>query len=279
MSSRSEPIGPTAHYTGYTWYRQGWSHPALVTQRGRLLHLASRPLLAGLQLIGGASLESILVARHRAIDGLLGQAIADGRIGQVIEVAAGLSPRGWDFMRRHGSRLRYIEADLPLMAAAKRRRLAAIGPLPPGHEVVDLDALADEGPQSLAALARRLDPQQGTAIITEGLLNYFSRDEVLGMWRRFAQVLSGFPQGLYFSDLHLQQGNRSPMTGVFSRILGRYVRGGVHFHFNDAAEAEAALRDCGLSGARVCDPRQLPGAERLAFGPGIERVKIVVASV
>jgi len=275
--SRPEPISPTAHYTGYVWYRQGWSHPALVTPRGRLLYGFSRPLLAAAQSVGGSSLEAFLVARHRAIDALLTQAIAEGRVSQVIEIAAGLSPRGWDFMRRHPGRLRYIEADLPLMAAAKRRRLAAIGPLPAGHEVVDFDALAERGPQSLAQLAQRLDPRQGTAIITEGLLNYFDRDAVLGMWRRYATALSGFPQGLYLSDLHLRREHRDALTVFFSGLLGRYVRGGIHFHFGDAAEAAQALRQAGFGAAQVQDPRRLPGAERLEFGPGAGRVSIVVA--
>lgn len=275
--TRSEPISPTAHYTGYVWYRQGWSHPALVTPRGRLFYTMSRPLLAAAQGVGGASLEAILVARHRAIDTLLEQAIAEGQMSQVIEVAAGLSPRGWAFMRRHPGRLRYIEADLPRMAAAKRRRLAAIGPLPAGHEVVDFDALADRGPQSLAQLAQRLDPRQGTAIITEGLLNYFDRDAVLGMWQRFAAALSGFPQGLYLSDLHLHGGNRDALTAFFGSLLGRYVRGGIYFHFSDASEATQALRQAGFGEAQVRDPRQLPGAATLEFGHGVDRVSIVIA--
>src|SRR6185436_10973917 len=99
----------------------------------------------------------MLLARHRAIDHLLDRAIADGRVGQVIEIAAGLSPRGWRFTERHQD-LTYLEADLPDMAARKRAILAEVGPESPRHRVVDVDALADVGPTSIAAIAATLDP-------------------------------------------------------------------------------------------------------------------------
>ncbi len=61
------------------------------------------------------------------------------------------------------------------MVALKQRLLADGGLLTPGHSVVALDALADSGPQSLAALAKTLDPKVGTAIVTEGLMNALLR--------------------------------------------------------------------------------------------------------
>ena len=79
------------------------------------------------RLLGGPTLESYLLARHRAIDCLLEQAIERHGVTQVIEVAAGLSPRGWRFSRRYGSGLTYVEADLPDMAERKRRALERIG--------------------------------------------------------------------------------------------------------------------------------------------------------
>ena len=60
----------------------------------------------------------MLLARHHLIDHRLHAAIESGRVGQVIEVAAGLSPRGWRFASRYGSRLTYLEADLPATAGA-----------------------------------------------------------------------------------------------------------------------------------------------------------------
>ncbi|HSW15330.1 MAG TPA: class I SAM-dependent methyltransferase [Solimonas sp.] len=273
MTRTSAAISPTAHYTGYTWFDHGLSHPALVTPIGRWLYDGLRPLNALFRATGRPTLPGFLLARHRAMDQLLDAAIEEGRVTQVIEIAAGLSPRGWDFKRRHGARLRYIEADLPKMAEHKLRRLERGGLLSPGHRVATLDALADEGPQSLAALATKLDPTQGLAIVTEGLLNYFDRAAVEGMWRRFAGVLGQFPQGLYLSDLHLGEANRSVATQAFSAVLSGFVRGRVHLHFDAAAEAEAALQAAGLPGAQLHDPRQL--LSPAAAGPGAELVRVV----
>ena len=108
-----------------------------------------RPINAVSSTLGGPSLESYLLARHRAIDALLDKAIDEHGVTQVIEVAAGLSPRGWRFTQRYGDRLTYIEADLPGMAARKRRALAAMGSLNDRHRVTEVDALRDRGPDSI----------------------------------------------------------------------------------------------------------------------------------
>ena len=40
-------IGPTAHYTGYVWARNGLSHPELSTTEGRVLFDSLQPCHAG----------------------------------------------------------------------------------------------------------------------------------------------------------------------------------------------------------------------------------------
>src|SRR5438094_340621 len=108
--SGSETISPTAHYTGYVWARNGLSHPQLQTLEGRVLFEALRPTMSVSRLLGAPSLEDYLMARHTAIDALLERAIEAGEISQVVEVAAGLSPRGWRFSQLYGARLTYVEA-------------------------------------------------------------------------------------------------------------------------------------------------------------------------
>ena len=274
----SDAISPTAHYTGYVWYRHGLSHPGLVTPEGRALYHTLRPLNFGSRSLGGPTLEGFLLARHRAIDALLDQAIQSGAVGQVIEVAAGLSPRGWDFARRYGKRIHYVEADLPEMAQRKRDRLAAAGLKTPQHRVVALDALADEGELSLAALAQSLGPEQGLAIISEGLLNYFDTAAVLGMWRRFATVLKSFSKGVYYSDLHLASDNRGAQTRAFGKMLGGFVRGRVYLHFGSVAEAQAALRHSGFSTARLISPEPQAMARGVIDRKGAALVKVIQAA-
>src|SRR4051812_37384532 len=182
----SAGISPTAHYTGHVWNRNGLSHPQLGTREGRVFFDVLAPTMTVSRLLGGPTLEGVLLARHRIIDDLLARAIDEGRVSQVVEVACGMSPRGWRFAQRYGERIVYVEADLPDMAERKREALERMDSLSAGHRVVEIDALRDDGPRSLAELAGTLQPERGLAIVTEGLLTYFADDDVLGMWRRFA---------------------------------------------------------------------------------------------
>lgn len=273
----SDRISPTAHYTGYTWVHHGLSHPAFATREGRLFHASLEPVAAVSRRLGLPTLEGLLLARHHAIDRRLIDAIESGAVGQVIEIAAGLSPRGWDFSRRFKGRLNYVEADLPDMAARKRRLLAGAGLQTPQHHIVDLDALADDGPLSLAHLAGSLDPGKGLAIVTEGLLNYFPEDAVRGMWARFARTLQRFPRGLYLSDLHLAADNGGVLVGSAVKLLSTFVRGAVHLHFDGAEAARAALTEAGFTRADLIQPAAQPGRGGAVDTAGARMVRVVVA--
>jgi O-methyltransferase involved in polyketide biosynthesis len=271
----ADRIGPTAHYTGYVWARNGLSHPELETREGRVLFDSLQPWMLVSRAAGGATLETYLLARHRAIDALLEHAIERGEVSQVIEVACGLSPRGWRFARRFGSRLTYVEADLPEMAERKRAALERIGSLGDHHRVQEVDALRDDdGPGSLAAIAAELDAGEGLAIITEGLLGYLSTDAVAGVWRRFARTLDGFAAGRYISELHLG-GALTPQVRVFRLLLSAFVRGRVYLHFSDAREAEEALLAAGFRDAHVRPAVEVAGDDR---GPGSRLANILEAS-
>ncbi len=249
-------IGPTAHYTSEVWVRSGLSDRALSTPLGAVLHAALLPFdaLYG-RLSGRPNLDAMLLARHRALDGLLEREIAAGRVGQVIEIAAGLSGRGCRFARRFPE-LRYVETDLPDMAARKRRVLDETGLRGPNHEVRTLDALADAGPASPGAVAAALDGSRGLAIVSEGLLSYLPRDAVLALWRRVAATLGRFPHGVYLSDVHLALDVEGMWAAELFRMgLGIFARGPVRYHFASADEVVKALRAAGFAEAHVYDPR------------------------
>jgi len=248
--SPAETISPTAHYTGYVWARNGLSHPELESREGRILYEALRPMMGVNAALGRGTLEAYLLARHRAIDALLERAVEQRGVAAVIEVAAGLSPRGWRFTQRYGERLTYVEADLPGMAERKRQALERIGSLSEHHRVRVLDALSHDGPESLAAVAAELDSGAGLAIITEGLLGYLPRDAVEDIWRRFATVLDGFWSGAYISDIHLGA-VQDAQVRVFRLLLSAFVRGRVYLHFDSPQEVVAALRAAGFSSAEV----------------------------
>jgi len=267
-------ISPTAHYTGYVWARNGLSHPELSSVEGRALFESLRPVLIFSRALGGASLEPYLLARHLAIDKLLEQAIEQHGITQVLEVACGLSPRGWRFSERYGDRITYVEADLPEMADRKRRALERMGSLGEHHRVEEVDALSDDGPDSIGALASGLRAEGGLAIITEGLLGYLPRDEVEKLWRRFAVVLGTFSHGRYLADLHVGD-VQTPQVRVFRVLLSAFVRGRVFLHWGSAAQARAALRAAGFASAAVHRAATLAPEAR---GPGAGMAHIIEAS-
>jgi O-methyltransferase involved in polyketide biosynthesis len=272
-----ETISPTAHYTGYVWFAHGQSHDAFATRTGRLFYRALRGPNLIAQRLGLASLDGMLLARHRLIDLRLQHAIDAGEIQQIVEIAAGLSPRGWRFATRYADRITYLEADLPGMLAHKRRILAALGGPPAHHRTAEIDALADIGPTSLQAVCAALDPAKGTAIVTEGLVNYFEHDVLLAMWRRFAMVLRRFPRNLYLSDIVLRDDNRGPISTGFSWLLSAFVRGRVHMPFATAEEAQAALDRAGLVG-RLLDPRDFASEIADLEPAGAGRVRIIEAA-
>ncbi len=266
-------ISPTAHYTAYVWYRAGMSFAPLATPLGRALHVALRPMNLAYERLGTRpDLDMMLLARHRVLDAWLEAEIASGRVGQVLEIAAGLSPRGATFVRRHPG-LVYVEGDLPDMAADKRRRLAGAGLLAEGHRIVTLDALAAEGPTSLAEVAaRELDPERGLAIVTEGLLSYFDLAAVRGMWARFAALLARHGSGAYLADLNLAGDLAGMRSGlVFRRLLEVFARGRVHLHFEGEAEARAALALAGFDDVELRTPQEVAGVDV----PGRDRRHVV----
>ncbi len=278
--SGSEAVSPTAHYTGYVWFRNGLSDPALATAQGRILFDSLQPSMLVSRTLGGPTLEGYLLARHVAIDALLTRAIEEDGITQVIEVAAGLSPRGLRFHDRYGGRVTYVEADLPAMAARKERALEQAHALSPTHRVAELDALRDSGERSLAAVAQDLDPERGLVIITEGLLGYLPTGAVTALWERFAATLGRFRAGRYLSDLHLG-GAQTPTIRAFRIVLSAFVRGRVHLHFTDSDAAQAALRVAGFDQAtvrRAADIVAAAGEADRAAKPGARLAHIIEAS-
>lgn len=271
-----ETISPTAHYTGYVWYAHGQSHEAFATRTGRILYQALRAPNVAAHTLGWPTLEGMLVARHRLIDLRLTRAIDDGEISQVIEVAAGLSPRGWRFRNRYGDRITYVEADLPGMIERKRRILAEVGGETAHHRTAEINALVDDGPTSIDALAAALDQTRGTAVITEGLINYFHREHVVAMWRRFARALRRFPTARYYSDIILGEANRGALMNGFGFLLGKFVRGRVYTDFVDANDATAALASAKLD-AKLLDPRDFTGDLPNLELAGAGRVRIIEA--
>ena len=280
-SESTARISPTAYYTGHVWCRNGLSHPALDTREGAALFTMLRPVMrAGRAVTRGVALEEMLLQRHKIIDHLLAREIDAGRVGQVLELAAGMSGRGVRFTRRYGSSgLRYVEGDLPAMAERKRGRLSAAGLDRPGHDVVAIDVLTDEGPMSLAEATRDLfDPREGIAVITEGLLSYFDTPTTERLWARIARFVEPFAGNVYLSDLHLGGRMNRPAVAVFRRMLQVFARGRTHVHFVEECEVAPALKKHGFARAVVHRPADWEAELGLPGVGGMEAVQVLEAS-
>lgn len=268
-------VSPTARFTGAVWRRYGLSPTAL--------HPRSERLLADALRLGGPlgrrlPLEGMLRARHCALDALLARAIAEGRVAQVVELAAGHSARGWRMKQRFGSALRYVETDLPAMARVKRRLLADAGLLSAGHEVRALDATRTTGATSLSALLAEGDRRGGVALISEGLLNYLPLQAVDTLWQSAARGMRDYADSLYLSDIYLPEDNADLATRGFIAGLSVAVRGAVRLHFADERSAlDRAHRD-GWRHAELLHPGETGLPRPILEATGVQRVRILQAS-
>ena len=264
-------ISPTAHYTGYVWAHTGLGPGELATLEGRVMYAGLQPLNWISDRLGGPTLPGALLSRHRRIDDLLTEGIESGRISQVVEIASGMSPRGYRFTQRYDvDALTYVEADLPGMVARKKKALARLSSSP-SHRVVEVDALRDRGPGSLEELLGGLDQTSGLAIVTEGLVNYLPTDLVLGLWSRVAAGLSSFEHGTYLSDYFFPGTISAPLERVAGGLLGVFVRSGTYLHFEDEASLSNALRTAGFAAVTVHHPEDT-GPEELRRSGATVRV-------
>lgn len=269
-------ISPTALYTGQVWQTTGRSIPELKSMPASALHLALAPTMFVSRSFGGPTLEDFLLARHDLIDHHLTELIESGKVTQIIEIAAGLSPRGSRFVERYGDKITYIEADLPGMVAQKKKLLATRLRACPNHHIKVVDAFAEQGAHSLDGLAMQLDTSQGLAVVTEGLLNYFDKDSVQNLWTRISSTLAQFQQGAYLSDIHLQAQNSDPLAQAFVAGLGIFVRGKVHLHFETGGHLQVAMEELGMA-CQVLKPSDFAAQIPACSGKGADFCRILFA--
>ena len=101
--SKHRHISFTAHYTGYIWYQMGISHEALATSKGKSLAYLVHPLESWAEKYVGGSMRTTLKQRHTMLDHDLEKLIQENPDLQVLEIACGLSPRGWWFRQHYPS--------------------------------------------------------------------------------------------------------------------------------------------------------------------------------
>ncbi|MFC3680389.1 class I SAM-dependent methyltransferase [Bacterioplanoides pacificum] len=272
-------ISISAHYTGYIWYKHGLSAPGFVTTMGRIANAALTPVNAFLRLVAGADIDVFLLQRHSVIDHQVEQLIEQQGVEQVLELACGLSPRGYRLTQKY-PQLHYIEGDLPGMAQRKQALLADISQTDK-HQVFACNILEQHGEQSIQALLDKLDPGKKTLIVTEGLVNYFDLATIRGVWARMASGLKQFPAGYYVTDLYPDFVHHPSYKYVqfAQKLVGFFTRGQWPLHYRSDEAIESGFKQDGFSDVRVHDPAEFYGQLNVPQAKTQTLVRIIRASV
>lgn len=231
--SEHRHISFTAHYTGYIWYKMGISHPVFATQKGKVLAKLLHPLEAWAEKNVGGSMRSTLKQRHQMIDQHLTQLIQQHPNLQVLEIATGLSPRGWNF-RQKFPHIDYRELDLPSMARIKNQALQQVDSNSP--EVLSVDLFSPD----FAAVFQLFDPSRPLVVISEGLINYFNKDMLLLLLKAIATQADHFSELHYLTDVYPEPVKNKLANFIWScsKLLKWLSRSAFTFHFPAPKDAK-----------------------------------------
>ena len=247
--SQHRHISFTAHYTGYIWYQMGISHPAFATAKGKSLAMLANPVEAIAEKYVGGSMRTTLKDRHTLLDDHLKQLIEQYPDLQVLEIAAGLSPRGWWF-RSHYPEIEYRELDLPAMAQTKQSALQQIDSNSP--EVLSADLFTED----FARAFEVFDPSRPLVIISEGLINYFDKALLSQLLRSIIQYGQEFEKLYYLTDLYPEpvKNKLAKVIWSSSRLLKFMSRSAFTFHFVSPLEVKAFFKNAGFDQVEVIQP-------------------------
>ena len=271
-------ISISAHYTGYIWYKNGLSHQQFVTPMGRAAYWALKPMNGFMQLMVGASIDTFLLQRHFVLDHLVEQAIEEG-YEQVVELAAGLSSRGYLIKQAHPS-VHYVEGDLPGMSARKAELLDKLG-RQPGHITQPCNILDESGAHSIETLLAGLDKSKKTLIITEGLVNYFDLETIRKVWSRMAVALKDFPQARYITEVYpkLEQHPSYRYVKVAQKVVGFFTQGEYPLHYNSNEAMQQGFLEDGFAQVNVTAPEDYYDKLDMPTSSRQSLVRLVVADV
>ncbi|ATU44425.1 leucine carboxyl methyltransferase [Acinetobacter junii] len=249
--SKHRHISFTAHYTGYIWYQMGISHPVFATAKGKTLAALVHPIESWAEKYVGGSMRTTLKQRHTMLDQHLEDLIQKHPDLQVLEIACGLSPRGWWFRQHHPS-IRYRELDLPDMAATKQAALQQIET--DADDVLSVDLFTE----AFASAFTVFDPHRPLVVISEGLINYFEKPLLQQLIQAIANYGRDFKQLHYLTDLYPEPTQNKLATIIWnsSRLLKWMSRSAFSFHFKTPKEVEHFFHEAGFHQVIVQQPKQ-----------------------
>lgn len=247
--SKHRHISFTAHYTGYIWYQMGISHPLLATSKGKTLAMIAHPIESWGEKYVGGSMRTTLKERHTMLDDRLRQLIEQYPNLQVLEIAAGLSPRGWWF-RQHYPMIDYRELDLPDMANTKQTALKQIDGKSP--DVLSVDLFTEDFKNAFTVF----DQNRPLIVISEGLINYFTKDLLQQLIQSIALYGKDFKAFHYLTDLYPEPVKNKLAKVIWnsSKLLKVMSRSSFSFHFISPEEVRNFIHQAGFKNIQVIQP-------------------------
>ena len=248
--SEHRHISFTAHYTGYIWYSMGISHPVFATSKGKMLAKLVHPLESWAEKFVGGSMRTTLKQRHSMIDQHLIQLIEQHPDLQVLEIASGLSPRGWNFRQKFPN-IDYRELDLPDMAKVKTRALQKIDCTSP--EVLSVDLFTADFEQAFQVF----DPTRPLVIISEGLINYFNKNMLLQLLHAISNYGKNFKELHYLTDIYPEPVKNKLANFIWgcSKLLKLMSRSAFSFHFVHPQQAQSFFQQAGFEQVNITQPQ------------------------
>ena len=179
---------------------------------------------------------SFFEARFKAVNRILEETGAT----QVLELAAGLSPRGMDFAARG---VMYVEADLADSTTLKREIVTSVLGAVPSNLRLRPASVLDNDEFLACCNDFRHAP---IAVTTEGLLRYLTFDEKTRLAANVRELLSTHGGMWITTDIHLRQWalRRAPIRReVETERLGRNLEPN---YFDDLDHARSFFEGCGF---------------------------------
>lgn len=241
-------ISLTARYTAAVWDQIRLPYASLFDDwRGRAMVRASVAVGGVLpRNIGTFLIDGALVPRHLFIDDFVRQ----GRYTQVVEVAAGYSPRGMLFANEG---LHYVEVDRP--AVMQEKAGIVTGMIARKPTFLGVDATSPDFVDQVMAACR---PGRKTLLITEGLSPYFARHDFVGVLRNLHR-LAVLLDATYVTDFY-----RSVRSSLLRRWMDvgslaiKAVADSVHIYARDEGEIRAVFEEGGFKVRAVHRPAAEP---------------------
>lgn len=192
------------------------------------------------------SLQHTLLHRHTAIDALLERA----QCPQIIEIAAGFSPRGSRYSADPACR--YYDVDLPDVVALKRKQL---GLSEAGQSVLrrpNLQLVAGD----ITCLDMTAFAAQKTFVITEGIMMYFDRQTQMEIWKKLADFIRQNGGEYVFDYIPLDdEPPRSWLGSLLSRARDRILGNPSTYAYDERGRMDVVrdLQAAGFSQVEALD--------------------------